>query len=76
MVKQVADGSQSGLRVSRMILQDEVSCVKFGMIKASKHGQHEKVVSLFDDESKLLAVREYISISGQSKFLNSFNVCN
>lgn len=75
-MKQVADGSRSGQRVWRKILPDEVSCVKSCTIKASKQGQHEKVVSPFDNESTLLAVREYISISGQSKFLNCFNVCN
>jgi len=72
LAKQVADGSQSGQRVWRRILRNEVSWIQFRKIKAISQGQHQKIASMFNDESTWLAVREYISSSGQSKFINSF----
>ena len=69
LAKQVADGSQSGGRVVRRMMRDEVSWVKYRTIKPIAQGKHKKVASMLDDENTLLAVREYISTSSQSKLI-------
>jgi len=50
-------------------IKDEVTGVQFRKIKRIRQGKHPKVASMLDDESTILAVRQYISTSGQSKFL-------
>lgn len=67
LARQVAEGSRSGLRIKWRMMRDEVSWVRYRRITPRMHGQHQKVSCMLNDESVLLAVREYISQAGQSK---------
>ena len=70
MAKQVPEGCQSGWRIMRRMMKDEVSWVQYWKIALCKQGQHEKVACMLDEDGVLLAVQEYISTkAGQSKFL-------
>lgn len=67
LARQLAEGSQSGLRIKWRMMRNEVSWVRYCRITPPMQGQHQKVSCMLNDESVLLAVREYISQAGQSK---------
>jgi len=67
LAKQVADGEGAGQWTSREIMKNEVTWIKDRVIKVPQRGQHPKITSLLEDESTLLAVREYIGMAGEGK---------
>ncbi|KAG0126648.1 hypothetical protein HOY82DRAFT_614658 [Tuber indicum] len=66
LTRQVVDGSQSGNRVMRRLMRDEVSWVQFRRIEATRRGQYQKVECLLNDEDILLAVLAYIAKSDEN----------
>ena len=67
LAKQVAGGEGAGQWTSGEIMKNEVTWIKDRVIKVPQRGQHPKIPSLLEDESTLLAVREYIGIPGEGK---------
>jgi len=53
-----------GMWVMRGILKQEVDFIRLGKLPAPRQGRHSKVASWLTDEGTMLAMREYMSVSG------------
>ncbi|KAG0639115.1 hypothetical protein HOY80DRAFT_1045976 [Tuber brumale] len=66
LARQVSDEEGAGQWTWHQILQNEVSWIKNRYIKSPQRGRHSKISSWIEEESTLLAVREYISQAGET----------
>jgi len=60
----VAKSAGWGMWVMRRILKQEVDFIRLGKLPAPRQGRHAKVASWLTDEGTMLAMREYMSVSG------------
>ena len=54
--------------VMRLILKQEVDFIKSGTLSAPRQGRHAKITSWLTDKGTMLAMQEYMSVSGEGMF--------
>jgi len=53
----------------RQILKQEVDFIRLGKLPAPRQGSHAKVASWLTDESTMLTMREYMSVSREGMLI-------
>ena len=69
LVLLVANSGGWGIAVRNYILQQEVVYIRSDKLPSPKQDRHVKAASWISDERTMLAIREYISLAGESMLL-------